>query len=362
MNFAADKTRLALAALLMAALACSLPGGATTETPDAAGALQTAAAATIAAQLGGSPTPGGDGAAEASPSATQPPPTVVPSDTPGVPRIHVSVATNCRYGPGVVYDPPVSIFNVGQTANVLGRDSGGNFYYIDQGCWVWENYVTVEAGNIGGVPVLTAPPTPTPAQIDPWDGLWHTSCASGSPCGDVILVQDGDDVTGSYADGEGEINGTVDGRHFTGTWERGGGSGSIDWWMTPNELRFRGNYNQTSGWCGAREGTSLPAVCGVASFYGTWTTQCAVPGCDTMVLEQDGLNVSGTYYNGARNIEGTVDGLVLTGEWSYGNTSGEFVFYMLTNGEQFNGSYATGTQQWCGHRDGAGFPNPCLKP
>ncbi|MFN8412814.1 MAG: hypothetical protein U0Z26_10535 [Anaerolineales bacterium] len=100
-------------------------------------------------------------------------PTITPTatfpftPTPEVPIISVSVATNCRNGPGKVYGYEGALL-IGQTAEVLARDPSGEYWYIrnpessgSQFCWVWGKYATV-VGNVVILPVYTPPPTPTP--------------------------------------------------------------------------------------------------------------------------------------------------------------------------------------------------------
>jgi len=104
-------------------------------------------------------------------------PTLTPTETPTatlavaptstIPLISVSVNTNCRIGPGRVYDR-VGALLVGETAQVYGRNPTGNYWYIrnaDSGaefCWLWGEYATL-LGNITLLPVYTPPPTPTPS-------------------------------------------------------------------------------------------------------------------------------------------------------------------------------------------------------
>jgi hypothetical protein len=79
--------------------------------------------------------------------------------------ISVSVATNCRTGPGKVY-PLVGALLVGKTVPVYARDTLGNYWYIrnpdinSDFCWVWGGYATV-LGPSMLLPVFTPPPTPT---------------------------------------------------------------------------------------------------------------------------------------------------------------------------------------------------------
>jgi hypothetical protein len=93
-------------------------------------------------------------------------PSPIFTNTPLVPQISVSVATNCRVGPGKIYDR-VGALMVGQVAEVVGRDYAGNYWYIRNPsnpngfCWLWGEYATV-TGNYGVLPMFTPPPTPTP--------------------------------------------------------------------------------------------------------------------------------------------------------------------------------------------------------
>jgi hypothetical protein len=94
-------------------------------------------------------------------------PTPIFTTTPLVPMISVSVATNCRMGPGKVYDR-VGALLVGETAEVVGRDPTGNYWFIrnpdvaNDFCWLWGEYATL-TGNYVALPMMTPPPTPTPA-------------------------------------------------------------------------------------------------------------------------------------------------------------------------------------------------------
>jgi hypothetical protein len=87
--------------------------------------------------------------------------------TPVVPLISVSVPTNCRSGPGKVYDL-LGYLLVGETAEVYGRSAAGDYWYIRNPdspstfCWLWGQYATV-TGNTGSLPIYTPPPSPTPA-------------------------------------------------------------------------------------------------------------------------------------------------------------------------------------------------------
>jgi hypothetical protein len=94
--------------------------------------------------------------------------TVTPLFTPTPFRtiISVSTPTNCRNGPGKVYEMKGSLL-VGAVAEVVGRDPTGEYWYIrnpdsdPEFCWVWGKYATLTGPSMT-LPILTPPPTPTP--------------------------------------------------------------------------------------------------------------------------------------------------------------------------------------------------------
>jgi len=168
--------------LLVASLACTI-GSAPEETGDqelSQDEIDTQVAATVEAQRIGTLTAAA-AAGQAIPTDTQSPgegeedqtantqtPTFTITPTQYlVPMVSVSTNTNCRYGPGSVYDPPVGALLVGESAEVVGipptpmnyiviknPDSSGN-------CWLWTEYATIK-GEITNLPVFSVPPTPTP--------------------------------------------------------------------------------------------------------------------------------------------------------------------------------------------------------
>jgi len=95
----------------------------------------------------------------------------------------VSENTNCRTGPGVVYDL-VGALLVGEQAVVVGKFSAGNYWIINNPdaagtCWIWGQYATV-SGNTAGLPEYTAPPTPTPT-FTPTPSLTPTPPTPNAP-------------------------------------------------------------------------------------------------------------------------------------------------------------------------------------
>ncbi len=184
---------LALILPLLALSACNLPAGTTAPTQLPPEAYYTEAAVTIEARL--------TQTALARPSDTPTPlpptetPTLEPTSTPAftptsaIPLISASVGTNCRLGPGTVYDPPVGVLLVGQKAEVHGRNDAGTWWYISnpgkpgQYCWVWGQTTQVE-GDTSGLPVITPPPPPPTATFTPTPGAaYSASFDSVHACG-----------------------------------------------------------------------------------------------------------------------------------------------------------------------------------
>ncbi len=72
--------------------------------------------------------------------------------------------TNCRKGPGVMYEK-VGELLVGQTSEVVATYQNGKFWLIKnpanptQECWVWDETTKV-TGNVTDLPEATPPPTP----------------------------------------------------------------------------------------------------------------------------------------------------------------------------------------------------------
>jgi hypothetical protein len=72
--------------------------------------------------------------------------------------------TNCRKGPGVIYEI-VGKLLVGQTTEVVARYQNGKFWLIKnpadstQTCWVWDETTRV-TGNTASLPEATPPATP----------------------------------------------------------------------------------------------------------------------------------------------------------------------------------------------------------
>jgi len=146
----------ALNAVWIALSGCNMQFGAPTQTPDPAtvAAMTLLAGQTLTAQT---PLPS---------STATPSPTLAQTATPTIPVVTVSQETNCRTGPGIVYDIQGDSFEVGESAQIIGKNTATKYWIInnpDGGgiCWLWGQWAIV-AGNTANLPEYPIPPTPTP--------------------------------------------------------------------------------------------------------------------------------------------------------------------------------------------------------
>ena len=169
---------LSLVILLMAALACQ-PSIVVTPTPaDGALALTlTSVVGTLSAVM--SPTQpvvvSATFPSEGVPSATEMPPiltataspvintaTITFTASPGIPMASVTVGTNCRSGPGRVYDLRGGA-QVGVKYMLIGKSTSTGYWIVllpdGRECWLWGQYANVE-GNVSSLPEYAIPPTP----------------------------------------------------------------------------------------------------------------------------------------------------------------------------------------------------------
>ncbi len=115
----------------------------------------------------GTAIPAGDGS---SMGVEQMKPTVEPPPTLG-PAIAIALGnSNCRFGPDNIYHI-VGFLLKEERALIDGRNTETTWWYIERQdgpghCWV-ASYLTDEEGDIASVPIIQAPPTPTPVDTEP---------------------------------------------------------------------------------------------------------------------------------------------------------------------------------------------------
>ena len=162
-------TFIILSVMVIITQACNLPGSvAATQTVDPLVAAQlTVAAASTANAIQTTPSFTPQATLTFTPVFTSTPAFTLPpaiTSTPSFSYVTLSVATNCRTGPGKTYIL-IDTFNPGQTIEVLGKNPTGEYWYVRSPnnqsvfCWLWGFYAT--GGNLGSVAMFTPPPSPT---------------------------------------------------------------------------------------------------------------------------------------------------------------------------------------------------------
>ena len=170
-----SQSLLSIFALVLAMLGCNLPSNVpVTETPTTTVTL--------------SPTlslPTGTPTLTPLPTNTLPPPA---TSTPTVPTVSPrEVAVNCRLGPGTAW-LVISGLNLGQTSQIVGKNSDGTWWYIvdpsssSRNCWVSVS-VTNAGGNLANIPVVQSPKASvTRVTVDVSPGtiaMTGTACTTG---------------------------------------------------------------------------------------------------------------------------------------------------------------------------------------
>lgn len=104
-------------------------------------------------------------------------PTVIPTETPipepsatatiEIPMAKVGRESNCRVGPGGMYNL-VATYQTGQMLEVVAKDLGGGYVFVrnpgkpEEQCYLLANNVTI-SGDISALPKFTPRPSPTAA-------------------------------------------------------------------------------------------------------------------------------------------------------------------------------------------------------
>jgi hypothetical protein len=217
-------------------------------------------------------------------------PTITLTATPAIPMVSVSVGTNCREGPGRIYNRVDGLL-VGEQAEIVSLAPAGLNYVVirrphEPGeCWLWLEYATV-SGDASRLPIAVIPPTPTLimtatptstststptlAPPTPFGGSWNM-IVFGNPYV-ATLIQTGSSITGTFTTSGGkkvDLAGTVgpDGKTATGTFtETSGVNGTFVWYLLNNMAQFNGHGDiagstSSQEWCGYRAGQSAPVPC-----------------------------------------------------------------------------------------------------
>ena len=119
-------------------------------------------------------------------SNTSATPVATASTTLTTPIVGVSVDTNCRTGPGKVYES-LGVLKVGEIAEIVGKKAYYNYWIIKNPdtngeCWLWGEYATVlgDTSNLQEYVLPSAPPPTSTTLTAPMVGVSvDTNCRTG---------------------------------------------------------------------------------------------------------------------------------------------------------------------------------------
>jgi hypothetical protein len=230
-SMAFNRKSLAGLSLILAILACNVPGDAQ---PTLVGdQTMTATAATppdpthegsdVPPTPSRSPTPKMTATPGGSPSAT-----ITPSYS--VPMLTVLEPTNCRTGPGEEYEVLFTYLE-GKELEIVGRYDPGNFWLVKSSespgatCWLWGQYVEV-SGSHWAVSSVTPPPTGTnpPPQV-PGIERYEFFCSQGKIEITIIWVDRANNEAGYRVIRNGELAADLpaDSTTYTDSFDLSGG-------------------------------------------------------------------------------------------------------------------------------------------
>lgn len=173
-----------------------------------------------------------------------------------------------------------------------------------------------------------------------FSGTWETVLLEGGPR-TLKLDQDGNEVTGKYSPGNGKVEGEVKKKVLRLRWKDDGGKGSANFILSDDGQMFSGRTNNTDDpdahgkwWNGVRREKM--------DFSGAWNLALSDKENYTVLLQQNGKKVSGTFQPGNGVItDGKVrdDKLVFkyTREYFQGAAKGEGVFKLSDDGQTLSG-------------------------
>lgn len=171
--------------LVLAILACNIPGTTPPLSVDEQAATIIAATLLAQAQNGGDVPITATASRTAAPSATSTGAvTLTITPTFSTPMLTVLESTNCREGPGQDYEVVFTYLSQ-KKLTILGRYDPTNFWLVKSDespggrCWLWGEYVEL-AGSYWAVPSVTPPPTATLAPPPaPSIQNWEYFCSGG---------------------------------------------------------------------------------------------------------------------------------------------------------------------------------------
>lgn len=215
--------------------------------------------------------------------------------------------------------------------------------------------------RIEGPPTTPATTTTRPikkfGRVHPFNGVWQTRNSAGQRF-EMNMTADSSKVTGTYSPGNGTIVGTRFDNQLIFKWTLDGVKGSGKFTLSEDGKTFRGTFsttgdpNDASGgqWVGWRPGDAsimpMKRFGRIAAYDGIWDTTTSAGNSYTLILNNAGDKVTGTYGTDG-TINGTLfEGNVLLFKWSQdgGRSRGSGKFVLADDRKSFTGTWSNNTK------------------
>ena len=183
---------------------------------------------------------------------------------------------------------------------------------------------------------------------------------------ELTIIQNGNQVTGTYKYRGGRIEGTVSGRTITGWWYQDNGKGKMVFEFNSEFTEFTGKWGNNDAvpsgkWNGTRIGGQVVSGLTTVGHTNESSNLVLINGIynsdfNELTIIQNGNQVTGTYKYRNGRIEGTLNGRTLTGWWYQDNGKGKMIFEFNSDLSGFTGKWgnsdATPTGKWNGTKIG----------
>lgn len=193
-----------------------------------------------------------------------------------------------------------------------------------------------------------------PGDLSQWEGVWE--CEN---LGSVVFRVEGKKIIGTYDYGNMSLEASVSNNKLVGTLDENGGEAkTFEFSLSPDGKTLSGKWyssRNTSGYALSGKKRILPSLKSISPntsrtlWTGVWYT-----GLGTMILNQEGRNVTGTLGFNELPVTGTIIGDTFKGSYTENGKIRNFEFSLSSTGTEFEGTYdeesASDDFYWSGYR------------
>lgn len=193
-----------------------------------------------------------------------------------------------------------------------------------------------------------------PADLTKWAGVWECEYL-----GSVVFRVDGNKIVGTYDNGNLLLNASVTNNKLVGTLDENGGEPkSFEFTLSSDGKVLSGKWYSSrnrAGYAlsGKRRTLASPNIISPAIFKSLWTGVWYTD-LGTMILNQEGQNITGTLGRNELPVTGMIVGNTLKGTFTENGYAREFEFNLSSDGTSFEGAYdeesVSDDFYWSGYR------------